>query len=311
MIATKLNSTLCAALTVTALIISQPAAAISITFDYTYDDGFFTGHTDRQTLLNQAASEFTTRLQDNLTAITSVTSRNPWERKSFNPNFFNPQTGADTTLSNYSVAANDIVVFVGAYNFGSSILGQGGPGGYDSSGFSSLELNRNQSTTTATDFGPWGGAISFSSSANWYFDQDATTTESFSGYDFYSVAVHELGHVLGFGTAPSFGNLVVNNDTLFTGTAATALYGEAVPMANSGHWQSGLTSTVNGVTQEVSMGPTIAANQRKHFTELDFAGLQDMGWEVSPVTAVPVPAAAWLFLSGLAGLFGFSRRRMA
>ena len=45
--------------------------------------------------------------------------------------------------------------------------------------------------------------------------------------------------------------------------------------------------------------------------ELDFAGLKDMGWEVSSVTAVPIPAAAWLFLSGLAGLFGFARRRMA
>ncbi|BAN35230.1 peptidase M10A and M12B matrixin and adamalysin [Sulfuricella denitrificans skB26] len=307
MIATKLNSTLCAALAVTALIASQPAAAISITFDYSYDtSGFFTGHTDRQTLLNQAASEFTTRLQDNLTAITSVTSGRPRDLASFNPNFFNPQTGADTTLSNYSIAADNLVVFVGAQNFGTSILGQGGPGGYSASGFSSLELNRNQSTTT--DFGPWGGAISFSSTANWYFDQDATTTESFSGYDFYSVAVHELGHVLGFGTAPSFGNLVVNNQ--FTGIASSALYGGSVPMNDSGHWQSGLTSTVNGVTQEVSMDPYISANQRKHFTELDFAGLQDMGWQVSPVTAVPVPAAVWLFLSGLAGLFGFSRRRI-
>lgn len=308
MIATKLNSTLCAALAVSALVASQPAAAISITFDYSYDtSGFFTGHADRQALLNQAAGEFTARLQDQLSAITSVTTGRPRDQTSFNPNFYNPSSGAITTINDYSIAANNLVVFVGGQNLGTSILGQGGPGGYSAFGFTSLELNRNQNITT--DFGPWGGAISFSNSANWYFDQDATTTESFSGYDFYSVAVHELGHVLGFGTAPSFGDLVVNNQ--FTGTAASALYGGSVPMGDAGHWKQGLTSTVNGVTQQVSMAPAISANQRKHFTELDFAGLQDMGWQVSPVTAVPVPAAAWLFFSGLAGLFGFARRRMA
>lgn len=308
MMATKLNLTFCAALAATTLAASQPAAAISITFDYSYDtSGFFAGHADRQSLLNQAAGEFTTRLQDSLDAITSITTGRFRDQTSFNPNFYNPSSGAITTINNYSVAANNLVVFVGGQNLGASILGQGGPGGYSASGFTSLQLNRGENTTT--DFGPWGGAISFSNQANWYFDQDATTTESFSGYDFYSVAVHELGHVLGFGTAPSFGDLVVNSQ--FTGTASSTLYGGSVPMANAGHWQQGLTSTVNGVTQQVSMAPTISANQRKHFTELDFAGLKDMGWQVSPVTAVPVPATAWLFFSGLAGLFGFTRRRKA
>lgn len=302
MIVTKLNSALCAALAATALIASQPAAAISITFDYSYDtSGFFAGHADRQTLLNQAAGEFTARLQDSLDAITSRGF------KHFNASFLDPSSGATVTKNDYSIAANNLVVFVGGQNFGTSILGEGGPGGYSASGFTSLALNRGQNTTT--DFGPWGGAISFSNSANWYFDQDATTTESFSGYDFYSVAVHELGHVLGFGSAPSFGALVVNNQ--FTGTASSTLYGGSVPMGDDSHWKQGLTSTANGVTQQVSMAPGISASQRKHFTELDFAGLKDMGWEVSPVTAVPVPAAAWLFFSGLAGLFGFARRRMA
>jgi hypothetical protein len=294
--------TFCAALAATALAASQPAAAISITFDYSYDtSGFFTGHADRQVLLNQAAGEFTARLQDSLDAITSRGFRH------FDAMFLDPSSGATVTKNDYSIAANNLVVFVGGQNLGASILGQGGPGGYSASGFTSLQLNRGENTTT--DFGPWGGAISFSNQANWYFDQNATTTESFSGYDFYSVAVHELGHVLGFGTAPSFGNLVVNNQ--FTGTASSTLYGGPVPMGDTGHWKQGLTSTVNGVAQQVSMAPGIYANQRKHFTELDFAGLQDMGWQVSPVAAVPVPAAAWLFLSGLAGLFGFARRRIA
>lgn len=69
----KLHSTVCVALAIAALTLSQSASAISIIFNYSYDSsGFFTGaNASRQTLLNQAAGEFTSRIQDHLTAITS------------------------------------------------------------------------------------------------------------------------------------------------------------------------------------------------------------------------------------------------
>ena len=304
----KLNITLCAALTFAALVNSQPASAISIIFDYSYDtSGFFTGaNASRQTLLNQAASEFTTRIQDNLTAITSSGGN------SYNANFSNPTTGALVTLNNYSVADNALIVYVGAQNLGAGTLGEGGPGGYSASGTSSFinSLNRGQtgaSSNPSTDFGPWGGAITFNDAqSNWYFGSNDPVQGS-GLFDFYSVAVHELGHVLGFGTANSFANLVGGSG--FTGSASDALYGGVVPLADSGHWQQGLNSTVNGVSQGVAMDPSIEADKRKHFTELDFAALKDAGWQISAPTAVPVPAAAWLFASGIAGLFGYARRR--
>ena len=303
----KLNSTIYAVLTVAALTLSQSASAISIIFDYSYDtSGFFSGaNVGRQALLNQAAGEFTSRIQDHLTAITSSGSN------AYNINFNDPSSGAAVTKSSYSVADNAVIVFVGAQNLGASTLGEGGPGGFGASGTSAFinSLARGQTgaqSNPQTDFGPWGGAITFNSAqTNWYFGSSDPTPGS-SSFDFYSVAVHELGHLFGFGTAPSFGNLVVGNN--FTGASASAAYGGQVPMADSGHWQQGLISTVGGVSQEVAMDPALSNGKRKHFTELDFAALHDMGWQITPV---PVPAAAWLFASGLVGFFGFARRRMA
>ncbi len=302
----KSNLSISSVIALAALALSQPASAISILFDYTYDSsGFFTGgNASRQTLLTQAASEFTSRIQDHLTAITSSGSN------SFDIAFYNPSNASVVTLNNYSVTDNAVIVYVGAQNLGASTLGQGGPGGYSISGSSAFVDGqaRGQAgalNTPATDFGPWGGSISFNSAqSNWYFGS-ANPTPGSGLYDFYSVAVHELGHVLGFGTAESFGNLVMGSN--FTGASSSGLYGGPVPLADSAHWQDGLTSTAGGVPQEVAMDPAIGPGTRKHFTELDFAALRDTGWQIAPV---PIPAAVWLFASGLVGIFGFARRRM-
>ncbi|MEZ6061148.1 MAG: hypothetical protein R3C19_12355 [Planctomycetaceae bacterium] len=56
-------------------------------------------------------------------------------------------------------------------------------------------------TATETDFGP-GGAITFDTTGvTWNFD-DAAPGGGES--DFFSVAIHELAHLLGFGTSASF-----------------------------------------------------------------------------------------------------------
>jgi len=296
----KLTSSLiCGAM----LAASQPALAnIDIVFDYTYDSsGFFTGaNSSRQTLLNDAASVFETRFGDTLSAITSSGSNH------FNADFFNPSNGSSTTINDFSVLADKLVVYVGAFNLGSGTLGQGGPGGF-SAGGSSAFLNNASSRgepgalgtpASQTDFGPWGGSISFNSTSPWYFDSNTGTTESFSGFNFYSVAIHELGHVLGFSTADSFSNHISGG--VFTGTAVNALTGSGQAVTADGHWAEGLSY----LGQETAMDPTIAAGQRKLFTELDFAAMKDLGWEVSPVPE----AETWgMMLAGL-GLLGWRLR---
>ncbi len=283
----------------------QGVSALTISFDYSYDSSGFFNDAVRRSTLQQAGSYLGSRLSDNLTAITSAGGN------SFNPTFFNPSNASSESLTNYSVAADTLVVFVGAQNLGGS-LGQGGPGGFSASGtqaFLDIVAARGQLgalAATPTDFGPWGGSISFDNSGtNWYFDTNVNTVESFSGFDFFSVAVHELGHVLGAGTSDS-GYRYLSGST-FVGPNSMAAYGGPVPLnSGSDHWAEGVLSTVNGSPQEAAMTPSIGAGERKYFTDLDFAGMKDLGWQV---TAVPLPAALWLLVSGLMGLAAISRRK--
>ncbi len=289
-------------------IASQPVSAnINIAFDYSYDTNNFFAESSRQSLLNAAASVFETRFTDNLTAITSS---GPSGINHFNVAFADPSAAQTKTVNDYSVAADNIIVYVGAYNLGSNVLGQGGPGGFNVSGtqdFVNNAASRGQrgalgTPASQTDFGPWGGTLSFNTTANYYFGTDAPSLLT-TGFDFYSIAVHELGHLLGFGTADSYYHYVANNNNLansyFTGTAVNAFTSNP-PVTNDGHWLA--NTTYRG--QEAAMTPGIAAGQRKNFTELDFAAMKDIGWQV---TAVPEPKTWGMLLAGL-GLLGWRMR---
>lgn len=299
------------------LTVSQTAGAVTINFDYSYDGGFFSGaNSGRRTTLEAAGGYLGSILNDSLAPIDSTANLR------FDINFRNPGSVTQDliTISNYDVAADALTVFVGGSALGGSTLGFGGPGGYgydvsgpggavfintierrDQSGYTTDDPSKGQ---VATDFAPWGGQITFSSDAAWDFDLDPS---NITGNDFYSVALHELLHVLGYGQAQSWINKVSGNN--FTGANAVAAYGGNVPLDDTAHWRDGTMSTVSGTPQETAMDPIIRTGTRKLLTELDLAGLKDIGWEVSAPTAVPVPAAAWLFGSAILGFVGFRRRK--
>lgn len=268
------------------------AKALDITFDYTYDDNnFFTGaNVGRQALLNQAAASFT-GFADRLSPVPALdyTIRDPRS----------PET--NTVTVNRTLGQDEIIVFVGSDPNLSSI----GRGGSLWSGGSSL---RGQTGAPATEVEPLVGYISFDDDANWHF---GTTTTGLAGKnDFLSTATHELAHVMGFGIVPSWDNLI--SGTEFTGTKSQSIFGGNVPLdPGLGHWANGTQSTALGVSGEieVALDPVLAVGERRLLTDLDYAGLEDIGWEVnssvySTSSSVPFEFSPSLGLVVIAGMFG-------
>lgn len=291
---------------------SADLSAIVFQFDYTYDtQNFFSGPNEgRRAYLEAAALVFEPVLIDSLTAI------NPTGPNTYTQSFLHPGTGGTATATDVFVAADTVLVYAGGQALAGNTLGQGGPGGFSASGFSSFfsTLARGQGTVsgeTATDFGRWGGSITFDNDRSWYFDDDVSTMESTGGLpDFYSVAVHELAHLLGFGTADSWDNLV-DGSNFFQGSVSVAIAQGAVSVNNTGHWAEGtMSETIFGNAQEAAMDPTILQGTRKYFTLLDYAGLDDLGWELN-WALIPEPRSTGL-LAGLAVLgLAWRRRQMA
>jgi hypothetical protein len=287
---------------------ASPARAISIVFDYSFDtNGFFTTHPTAKTDLDAAAQFFNTNLTDSLSAIT------PGGSNTWSVDFFDPATGSGSaSVTDLALSTGQIRIYVGGGDLGAGTLGVGGPGGYSASGstgfLDTLSTRGQAGVNSNTDFAPWGGSISFSSTASWYFDSAPSTNESFAGLnDFYSVALHETGHVLGIGTADSwFANV---SGATFTGAASMAAFGGLVPLeADGGHWASDTMSTIYGTStaQEAAMDPDLTTGTRKVFTTLDMAGLQDVGWTLA---AVPEPETTSLLLGGFTLFLAVGSRR--
>jgi len=155
---------------------------------------------------------------------------------------------------------------------------------------------------------PYSSKVTFSEDWDWY----SGTDESFLGFDVFSVAIHELGHVFGIGASSAWINQVSGG--YFYGENAVDIYGEPVPLAlydsHYIHWGVGVESTLPGTEtwQLPSYGPYATYGERIYLTDLDLAGLKDIGWDVSTVSSIPEPGTLYMLLSGL-GIVGAVARR--
>ncbi len=263
---------------------------LTITFDFDFsldaNDFFTETEPERRAALVAAGEIITASLGDTLTAIVpgSISPGDTWTAT-----YRDPSTGDPVSTDNLSIDENVIRVFAGGRDLGAT-LGVGGPGGFGVSGATQAWIDtvagRGQAGALLaddeeSDFGPWGGAITFNTTTNWHFGTDVAGLDNGES-DFLSVAIHELYHLIGFGTADSWQNLVVGSS--FTGTAATAEFdqpgGPPVQIVDGqvgGHWEDGTTD--NGA--EAAMDPVIFVGTRKLPTPLDVAGLDDLGWEIA------------------------------
>lgn len=137
----------------------------------------------------------------------------------------------------------------------------------------------------------------------WHFDH--TTPVAAGKNDFYTVALHELIHTLGFGTSVDWDD---NSDgTTWLGVDAKILNGGSGTnlITLDGHIREGLMSqrVSDGVMQEALMDPSIIVGTRKYLTYMDLAFLSDIGYDV-----IPEPSAAGLILVGAMSIAGRRRR---
>ena len=294
----------------TSIVGGNPTGNLQIVFDYSLDTSGFFNSASRRNLLHIAADSLISRLTDELTAIQpSVDHR--WNVSIMHPSARPPgdQDFVDHRLpAGPAVAANTILVYAGARDLPGSVRGIGGAATSisidpvqfacqtqaecdqklaDFEVFRDAVVARGNTgglidSNPKTDFAPGVGSISFDNSGtDWYFGLDETEFPGGNTIDFLSVATHELAHVLGFGVAPSWQRLA--GGTRFSGTTANAAYLgsgnvplQAVASGTSSHWNQ----SVLDFQPSLMTGTLVfAAGQRTEFSALDFAGLEDIGWE--------------------------------
>lgn len=269
--------------------------AINIRLDYTFDTQNFFNTPQKKAVVEMAADLVGNMLDDSLLGISSGATGN-WTAR-----FSHPGMGAllpTPTLQdvpNLVVQPNEIVIYMGGQNLMGAALAIGGKGGFGISGaqqsFIDLVFSRGEgdgtrnsvsnptvAMKTAFDFGPWGGAITFDNSATWNFQIGGPAAGQ---NDVFSVMLHELGHVLGVGTADSFKNKVDSMTGTFTGPHTVGVCDCPVAMSGASHLALNTMGHVNGVEQEAAMDPNLTVGTRKLLTDFDTALLRDIGWEIS------------------------------
>jgi hypothetical protein len=285
-----------------ALGLLQPLSALTIEIDYSYDSSNFFDTLEKRNAIEAVARFYGERLQDNLLRIDPA----DFSQASWRARLTDPATGGTVEIMNPVIPEDHIIVYVGARNLGGSTKGTAGPGGFAASGFSEwFERIRGRGSSGAaiedsslqTDFSLWGGSIAFDIDSTWNFSLEGNAP----GTEFLKIALHEMGHVLGLGTAATWDNQIFNGT--FTGAAAINSYGSPPP-ADFSHFQNpslstdllspqyGSFDTQHGTPSPVVMLPSSldSGSNFEVLTDLDLAALVDIGWEVALPVSVDFSA---------------------
>lgn len=240
----------------------QTVSSFDIRIDYRYDTNGFFNDPQRRAALEAAANTWESIIKDEFPDVPVGTAT---------PFVSNPQTDVDDTFVT-DTPIDDVLVFVGARNLGGNTLAVAGPSGFFQSNL----------RYTGSNFEPWIGSMSFDAATQWFFDPTLDTADDIPGnsFDFYSIALHELAHVLGFGTSQAFTNLISNASAGFNGDRAKAANGGGPvplePAPDLGHFATGYR--INGV--EPLMDSTASPGMREFVTSVDIAALADIGYIV-------------------------------
>ena len=321
-----------------------PADAAIVQVDYSYDaanGNFFGTNPTAKAALNAAALDIGNAITGSLGPVTTdiYSGTNGGTTATFDWRFSltNPTTGTATTVNTFTFASNSVTIAAGTRSLAASTLGVGGPAGagfqLTGNGFenqwigavaaaesaSNASMRRGggpiigtlsgSSTFGATTanynltYGAMLGSLSFNSTSTFHYDH--TTPVGVGENDFYSVALHEILHAIGFGTSATWTSL--HSGTTWTGSNVITLQGTGANMvsADGGHIADGVMSTriTDGTAQEAVMDPSLTVGSRKTLTQLDLAFLRDLGF-----TTVPEPTSGALCF-GAGFVLVLARRR--
>lgn len=201
-----------------------------------------------------------------------------------------------------SIDEDEMLLYVGGRPLGVTATGGSASGTNFATTFEipNSIMNRRFRNSGSPDFQPmWGGAVSFDSNTNWHSDH---TTPPLVGEDLYSVALHEVGHVMGL-SMQWLDFTQYQSGVRFLGPNSLAAYNadnnaDATSLNLSGsfdrHWRDdtyqsyiypqgepNLDGTIGLESlQNLLMEPTADYTSRLELTNVDVAALEDIGWEL-------------------------------
>ncbi|GIT91415.1 hemolysin [Jannaschia pagri] len=235
--------------------------SFDISFDYRFDSLGYFDDPARRAALEEAARIWEASIKDEFPNVPVGT-------------IFTIDDPNDSSVERQIVVEeeiDDVLIFIGATDLNGS-LGVGGFDGVDAEGdaFKS-RVSGNFRGEIVTDFEPWTGTVTFDSNTDWNFDLAGAVPGQI---DFLTVALHEIGHVLGFGTSAIFKDIGAGG--FFTGPNAVAANdGDPVPLQNTlGHVVEGF----DGDT--VLLDPFVSSGARILPGTFDLALLADIGYEI-------------------------------
>ncbi|MCL1471935.1 hypothetical protein [Argonema antarcticum] len=237
----------------------------NIEFDYRFDSkGFFNDPARRQAL-EAAGNIWESYIQDEF----------PDVGAGIQLNAINPETDQPVPVTLPS-GIDDLLIFVGSEDLTGSTLGEGG----SSSGAAGTIFEKRY---FGSNFEPHVGHIVFDTNSPdgsprlWFFDPTPTTGNDIppGQSDFISIALHEIGHVLGVGQAEIFDTL--GNGAKFNGLNALSVNGgQPIPLESDlAHIKEGFLSD----NQPVLMDPS-GTPGRTLPTPADLAVLADIGYQI-------------------------------
>lgn len=173
------------------------------------------------------------------------------------------------------VEIDDLVLFVGSAELAGGTTGLSSP----TAGLSGITdgalAAKLQKRFDGEPFQPWTAWVTFDRTTDFHFDPDPDANDPVPAgkVDFVSVALHEIGHTLGFGTADAFKGKIANG--AFTGARAQAAYGGPVPLTGDlGHVPNATMSDGRRLLMDQSDAPGV----RYTPTTLDKAIFEDLGY---------------------------------